>query len=154
MDPERPNSEVKENPKERYWIYGILGAVFGALIVWGVIAFEQERDDEESQAKAEELSEVLAARDIQPPDEDIIVRLLGTDGGRVCELTDEELTEAVLKHDLYANGASGPGMRPAGPVDEDLFRGALAVAEVYCPDKLEDLQELADDFDFENVIND
>jgi hypothetical protein len=150
MEPDR-ETDVKENSKERVWIYGILGAVLGGLMVWGVIAFDHERDDEESQAKAAEFSEVLAARDINVPDEDIIVRLLGTDGGKVCDMTDEDLNEAALKLNLYTNGAAGPGQRP-GPVDESLFEAALAVAEVYCPDKLEKFEEFADDFDFDDVI--
>jgi hypothetical protein len=150
MEPER-ETNISENSKERMWIYGILGAVLGGLMVWGVIAFDHERDDDESQAKADELAQVMRGAGIDPPDEDIIVRLLGTDGGKVCDMTDEDLNKAALKLNLYTNGAAGPGMRP-GPVDETLFKGALAVAEVYCPDKLEKFEEFADDFDFNDVI--
>ena len=152
MEPEQ-RGNVKDNKRERLWIYGITGAVLGGVLVWALIAFDHERDDNEAQAKADEFSEVLEARDIDAPDEDIIVSLLGTDGGRVCEMSDDDLNEAVLKLNLYTNGASGPGQR-AGPVDKKLFAGALAVAEVYCPDKLDEVEQLADDFDFDDVIRD
>ncbi len=151
MEPEQRDTDVKDNRQERLWIYGIIGAVFGGLLVWGVIAFDHERDDDESQAKADELTQVLEDVGVNPPDEDIIVRLLGTDGGKVCDMTDGDLNKAALKLNLYTNGAAGPGMRP-GPVDEALFKGALAVARVYCPDKLTKFEEFADDFDFHDVI--
>jgi hypothetical protein len=152
MEPEQRDN-FKDNKRERVWMYGIIGAVLGGLLVWALIAFDQERDDEESQAKADEFSQRLREEGLDPPDEDITVRLLGTDGGNVCDMTDGDLNEAALKLNLYTNGGSGPGMRP-GPVDERLLQGALIVAEVYCPDQLEDFEELADDFDFEDVIRD
>jgi hypothetical protein len=141
------HGSLRDNP----WLYGIAIAVLGGLVVWGIIAFDNERDSREAQAKADELSDQFAAQGLNSPDDDVIVRLLGTDGGRVCDLAGDELSEAALKLHFFTNGAGGPGARP-GPVDERLVTGAVLIADVYCPEKLEEIRDLQEDFDFSDVI--
>ena len=68
------------------WIYWGIAVILIALAIFGLIAYDAKQDDQEAQAKAQELTQKLEAAGLTPPaDLDIFVGPLGNDGGAVCD---------------------------------------------------------------------
>ena len=56
------------------------------LLGIGLVTYSGEKETEEAQQKAQELTEKFEQAGLPvPEDQDIIVRSLGTDGGAVCD---------------------------------------------------------------------
>ncbi len=70
------------------------------------------------------------------------MRLLGDDGGFVCQDPNSALGKAALLAGL-TNGAGGPGVR-ATLAESRAVQGELLIMKVYCPDELADFQEFVD----------
>jgi hypothetical protein len=79
-----------------------------------------------------------------------VARVLGTDGGSICQDPSNGLRKATL-FSMISNGAAGPGMRPI-ITDRRLLRGQLAVIAVYCPDELPKFQDFVDDLRTGDVV--
>jgi hypothetical protein len=126
---------VDLDPKRKRVItYIILGVVAVSLMVIGLAVFRSAQDSIEGRRKAEQLQTSFAEAGLPVPSQDQLVRVLGTDGGPVCDHPTSALKQAQLKSQL-ANGAGGPGTR-ASLSDSDILQGeALAIA-VYCPEQL------------------
>ena len=62
----------------------------------------------------------------------MVVRVLGDDGGAICQDPNAALSRAALL-DRLMNGAAGPGMRPV-IADNRAVKGELLVIQIYCPD--------------------
>jgi hypothetical protein len=60
-----------------------------------------------------------------------VVRVLGDDGGAICDDPNSALKKAILYGQL-TNGAAGPGIRPV-IADNRVVQGELAVIKIYCP---------------------
>jgi hypothetical protein len=84
------------------------------------------------------------------PDQDILIRSLGTDGGNVCDNPASALGKATL-HDQIANGADFVGRRPV-IIDRRVVQGEALILETYCPDKLEDFRDEIDDLKFDDTL--
>ena len=133
----------QQSPRNRSVLYVIVSVVLVILAVWAVIAFASARQTEQAAEKADELIQTLEdAGATATPKPEVIARVLGDDGGAVCANPNQALNRATL-FGLLSNGASGPGIRPI-LADNAVFRGQLAIIEVYCPDELEEFQEFVD----------
>lgn len=129
--------------RERSVLYIVVSVVLVALAVWAVIAFTSARETERAEEKADQLIQTLEAAGATAPDRDIIIRVLGDDGGATCADPNNALSRATL-FAMLANGSGGPGSRPV-IVDHRVLRGQLAIIEVYCPDELAEFQEFVDE---------
>ncbi|HEY7705821.1 MAG TPA: hypothetical protein VH968_01475 [Gaiellaceae bacterium] len=132
------------------WIYAVIGTVLVVLAIWGVVEYRGHKETEQAQELAAELNQRLDEAGLRTFDEEDIARLLGTDGGAVCDTSSEELAQGFLRLQL-SNGAAGPGQRPVR-VDQRVVQGELAIIQTYCPDKVEDFEDFVDDLDFDDVI--
>ena len=92
------------------WMYGAIAAFVIVLAVIGLITYSGNKRSDEATAKAQQLSQELQSRGLGVPDEDILVRSLGTDGGNVCDNPASALGKAVL-NDQLTNGADFVGRR-------------------------------------------
>jgi hypothetical protein len=132
-------------------IYWVLGGVLVVLVIAGLISYTGQKETEEAQAKAEQLVQSLEANGLfVPEDTDRIVRVLGDDGGAVCEDPGAALRKAVL-FDQIVNGASHVGRRPVIG-DSRVVQGEILIIQTYCPDELEDFAEDIEDLEFDDVI--
>lgn len=133
------------------WIY--IGAIvlLVAMVVIGLLTYTQQRATNEAYRKAEQLSDDLVAAGYHAvPDQGQIARLLGTDGGAVCENPGGTLNNALWKVNL-SNGATGPGQRPI-VADAKAVEAEAIVLNVYCPDKLDEFRSKVDDLDTDNTV--
>lgn len=147
---EIPNYEVPD--ERRTWIYW---AALGLLVVMAVIAlltFSAARSTATARDKADELIAALEAAGARAPSQDQVVRVLGDDGGAICEDPGDALRRATL-HGMLTNGATGPGQRPV-IADERTVLFQLLVVSIYCPDELEDFEDAVDDLDLEDGLID
>ncbi len=134
-------------------VYWIIGAVVVVLCVVGLITYSGERETQQAQDKAQELTQKLEAAGLRAPeDPDIFVRTLGSDGGNVCENPATALGKANLLAQL-TNGASFVGQRPV-IVDRRVLQGEALILETYCPDVLEDYREAIDELKTDGVLKD
>jgi hypothetical protein len=142
----------QQHPRERSVVYIVAVIILVALAVWAVIAFTSAREDLRASEKADELIQTLEASGATAtPQPEVIARVLGDDGGAVCANPNQALSRATL-YGLLTNGTSGPGMRPV-LVDNSVFRGQLAIIEVYCPDELEEFQQFVDSLETTDSTN-
>ncbi|MFJ7200609.1 MULTISPECIES: hypothetical protein [unclassified Streptomyces] len=127
---------------EHRWIH--LGAIvlLLALVVIGVVQYTSIRATDESHGKATELSDQLVEAGYRAPDTGTVQRLLGTDGGIVCDSPDDALRTALWKIQL-SNGAGGPGQRPV-IADTRAVGAERIVLQVYCPDQAEAFDRTVD----------
>src|SRR6185295_6373993 len=102
-----------------YWCAGALALI---LIVIGLVAYRGAKQDDEANQKAEQFISVLQKSGVQRlPSQDQVARVLGTDGGSICQDPSNGLRKATL-FSMISNGAAGPGMRPI-ITDRRLLRG-------------------------------
>lgn len=142
----------QQSPRHRSVLYVVVSVVLVVLAVWAVIAFASARETQQADEKANELIQTLEdAGATATPRPEVIARVLGDDGGAVCANPNQALSRATL-HGLLTNGTSGPGMRPV-LVDNSVFRGQLAIIEVYCPEELEDFQQFVDSLETTDSAN-
>ena len=136
-------------------LYWIIGGVVVVLCVAGLIAYTGEKETERAEQKAQELTQKLEQAGLRAPDQDILVRTLGDDGGAVCEAAEDAdggLAKARL-HDLLANGASHVGRR-AVIADDRVVLGGVLIVETYCPEEIDKVREAIEDLEFDDVIED
>ncbi len=128
-------------------------AVLAVLLVIGLISYGWEHSDARANKKAEELITQLEQAGLTPPaSKKTITRVLGTDGGAVCDDPGAALRKAQLDAQLV-NGASFVGQRPIR-ASTNLIRGGLIVLNVYCPDKLDDVADKIDDYTLDDTDKD
>ena len=135
--------------RERSTVYIVVAVVIGALMVIGLFTYSSAKSTRESEEKADQLIAALEDAGARAPDRDQVVRVLGDDGGAVCENPNEALSRSILLAQL-ANGAAGPGSRPV-IADSRVLQGQLLIIEIYCPDELDEFQEFVDDLETDDV---
>lgn len=136
-----------EESKAHRWV---IVAVLLVLVVIGLVSYGFEESDERAEAKADQLIAALQVADLPTPENrDTITRVLGNDGGPVCEDPGNALRRALLNASLV-NGAAFVGQRPIR-AERNLLEAQLLVLEIYCPDELEDLREHIDDYRVDDV---
>jgi hypothetical protein len=139
-----------QSSRERGFIYWV---ALGLLVVFALIAlftFSSARQTRQASEKADEYIAALQDAGLTAPSKDQITRLLGDDGGALCDDPGDALRRAIVNAQL-TNGASGPGMRPILADVQRLLKGQLTAIEVYCPDELDDFRNYVEDLESESV---
>lgn len=142
--------EESQNRGERTMIYVAVGIAVGVLAVLGLIFFDAADETRDAEEKADQLIAALEEAGAPTPPQEQVVRVLGDDGGAVCEDPNASLSRAIFQ-DQLSNGATGPGARPV-IADTRVIRGQLLIIEVYCPEELEEFREFVDDLDTDDLI--
>jgi hypothetical protein len=132
------------------WIYWAIGGLVVVLCIIGLFTFSAGRENERAQQLAAELTQKLEAAGYTAPDQDILVRTLGDDGGAVCENPANALGRAIL-YDSLVNGASFVGRRPV-IADRRIIAGGALILETYCPDELQEFRDKFDDLKTDDTI--
>jgi hypothetical protein len=132
-------------------IYWIVAGVFGVLLIVMLVAWNYDRQNEEANQKAQQLIAALEEAGLPAPDQDQIARVLGDDGGQVCETADSELVQGYWKLRLMIGGEF---YVRAAPLDGRIREGLSLVVDIYCPDKRPDIEDFFEGWDFEDVVRD
>ncbi|HEX6055189.1 MAG TPA: hypothetical protein VFY98_05205 [Intrasporangium sp.] len=135
---------------ERRTIYIVAGVVVLVLLVVALFSYRSKEASEQADQKANQLIAALTAAGARTPQKDMIVRVLGDDGGAICQDPNAALSRATVLGSLM-NGAGGPGMRPI-IADNRMVKGDLLIIQVYCPDKLPSFQEFVNSLNLDNTI--
>ena len=147
--PQRPPVEQSSDTGDRV-VYWIIIGVLVLLVIVGVVTYSSNERTDESQQLAAELTQKLDAAGLPVPDEDILVRSFGTDGGAVCNDPANALGRALL-FDNLTNGASFVGRRPV-IADSRVVQGELLILDTYCPDQVQEFRDKFDDLKFDDTI--
>ena len=134
--------EESQSPRERTWIYIVVGAISIVLAVLGLVLFDSAKETKEAEAKADQYIAALETVGVPAPPRDEVVRVLGSDGGATCDDPNDALSRATLKS-VMSNGAAGPGMRPV-IFDRRYLAGQLLILKIYCPEELPSMQSFVD----------
>ncbi|HEX3295998.1 MAG TPA: hypothetical protein VHR85_04190 [Nocardioides sp.] len=134
--------EESQSPRERTWIYIVVGAISIVLVVLGLVLFDSAKETKEAEAKADQYIAALETVGVPAPPRDEVVRVLGSDGGATCDDPNDALSRATLKS-VMSNGAAGPGMRPV-IFDRRYLAGQLLILKIYCPEELPSMQSFVD----------
>ena len=135
--------EETSTQKDRRLVYIVITVALVLLLIIAFVFFRSARSDQQAQAKADQLIAALdkaGARAV--PSQEQITRVLGNDGGALCQDPASALRRSIL-FDQLTNGASGPGRRPV-IVDNRVFKGQLLVIQIYCPDELPQFQQMVE----------
>jgi hypothetical protein len=124
--------------------------VLGVFVVIGLFTFNSAHSTRQANDKAEQLIAALDKAGARTPDQDQIVRVLGSDGGSVCADPGNALRKATFYGQLM-NGATGPGMRPI-IADNRAVQGQLLIMNVYCPDKVADVKSYISDLKLDDTV--
>ena len=139
-----------QTDQERRSLYIGLGVVVAVLMAVGLLTFKAATTTEEAEAKAAQLITELDNAGAKSPSSEVLVKLLGNDGGAVCADPNSALTRATLLSQM-TTGTGGVGQRPiisAGRV----VQGELLILKVYCPDELADFQGFVDDLKLDDNV--
>ena len=132
-------------------MYIVIGAVVVVLAVVGLFLYDAAQDNQEAQAKAEQLTQAFTRAGLPvPADTDQIVATLGDDGGAVCENPANALGKATLL-DQISNGASFVGRRPV-IFDRRFVLGEALILQIYCPDKRQAYQKKIDELKYDDTV--
>jgi hypothetical protein len=145
------NASADTTKNTRRITYILVGGVIVVLLVVALVAWNSNKEAQAAQQKADQLIATLNQAGLPTPDKDQVVRVLGDDGGTVCADPKLALKKAIM-YGLATNGAAGPGLRPV-IADNLLVQGGLAVIKTYCPEKLPDFPQTAQQFKTANLLN-
>ena len=132
-------------------IYWIVAGVLGVLLIVMLVAWNYDRQNEEADAKAQQLIAAYEEAGLPTPDQDQIARVLGDDGGQVCETADSELVQGYWKLRLMIGGEF---YVRAAPLDGRIRDGLSLVIDIYCRDKRSDIEDFFEGWDFDDVVRD
>ena len=138
-----------QSKRERSTLYIAVTIGIAVLMVTGQIFYRSAEATREAEQKADELVAALEEAGATAPSTEQIVRVLGQDGGAVCQNPNDALSRSILLAQL-ANGAAGPGARPV-IADSRVLQGQLLIIEIYCPDELEEFREFVDGLETDDV---
>ena len=139
-----------QTDQERRSLYIGLTVVFAVLAVVALLMFKAGVTTQAAEDKAAQLITEIESTGAQAPSSEVLVRVLGDDGGAVCEDPNGSLARATLLSQL-STGAGGPGSRPI-IADSRAVQGQLAIIKVYCPDELPDFQKFVDDLKLDDNV--
>jgi hypothetical protein len=117
------------------WTYWAIGGIVLILCIIALFTYSAGKQNEQAQQLAVELTQKLERAGFTAPDQDILVRTPGDDGGAVCDDPADALRKAA-QNDMLTNGADFVGRRPV-IVDRRILLGEALILETYCPDELE-----------------
>ena len=130
-------------------IYWLVAGFMGALLIVMLVAWNYDRQNEKADAKAQELIAAFEARGLTAPDPDKIARVLGDDGGFVCATADSGLVQGTWKLRLAVGGEF---YQRAARLPPQIRDGVLLTVGVYCPEKLPDVEDFFQDWDFDDLV--
>ena len=132
------------------WI--VLGAIFLILAIIALATFRSAKNNVQASQKADQLLAALQTAGLPQPSKDQIVRVLGHDGGAMCNDPNAGLEQAQIQASMD-NGAAGPGMRPTIS-DEQIVKGELLALGIYCPEQLAEFtNQIQNNYKFDDVIH-
>ena len=138
------------NPRrKRYVTYFVLGVVMVGLLLVAFFVGKTAKTNVTAENKAQQLQTAFQKAGLPVPSSTQITRVLGTDGGPVCDDPTGSLNKANLNAQL-ANGAAGPGTRPT-TVDKDVVQGETLAIGIYCPEKLAEFTNYVKGLKFDDV---
>jgi hypothetical protein len=149
-EPTGPAGQAPESDDGNRTLYWIIGGVAILLAILGLITYSGKKEDQQAEQKAAQLSQSLQRAGLKPPDQDILVRSLGSDGGAVCDNPATALGRATL-FDQMTNGADFVGRRPI-IVDSRILVGEALILQTYCPEKLQQFRDKTQDLKTDDVI--
>jgi hypothetical protein len=132
-------------------IYWLVGGFLGVLLIAMLVGWNYDRQNDEANAKAQELIAAYEEAGLRAPDQDQIARTLGDDGGQVCETADSELVQGYWKLRLMVGGEF---YTRAVRLDGRVREGLSLVVDVYCPEKRPDIEDLFEGWDFDDTVRD
>jgi hypothetical protein len=142
--------EASHDHRTLYWIVGIVAVV---LCIIGLITYSGQKDTQQAQDKAAQLTQKFKAAGLEVPvNNDVFVRTLGADGGVVCDNPASALGRATLLGQLV-NGASFVGQRPI-IADRNVIKGEALILQTYCPEKLQEYKDKFDDLKTDDTLKD
>ncbi|MFF2779400.1 hypothetical protein ACFVU3_31445 [Streptomyces sp. NPDC058052] len=144
MSPTRFASEHK-------WIYWGAIVILVGLLITGLVRYSAVKRDALSAQRAGQLSEELVEAGYPAPDQETVERLLGSDGGQVCEDPGNALKKALYRLHQLSNGATGPGSRPI-IADSKAIDAERIVLQVYCPDQVDEFDEAVEDLKTDDTV--
>lgn len=133
-------------------IYWVTAGVLVVLCVVGLITFSGEKETRQAQEKAQQLTQKLDDAGLGTPDQDILVRTLGSDGGAVCDNPATALGRATAFAEI-TNGASFVGRRPV-IIDAAVLQAEKLILETYCPGELDEYRDKFDDLKTDDTLKD
>jgi hypothetical protein len=143
--------ETPTAPASHRTTYIVVGVVVAVLAIIGLLVYETASDNQDAQAKAEQLTQAFQQAGLTvPAGTDQIVASLGDDGGAVCANPANALGKATLL-DSLANGASFVGRRPV-IVDRRILLGEALILQVYCPDELQAYRDKIDALKYDATL--
>ncbi len=152
LENEVPLPERQEEHHSHNLLYLIVGIIVGAIVVVGLFAYSSNKVDSESKSLAEKLEASYKAAGIADDrDIDQVARTYGTSGGWACTVDQDEVESTV--NQTLTSGAAGPGLRPV-PADTQLSQSTILMAEVYCPDRVDEIKKYINDLDTDDTIKD
>ena len=139
-----------QTDEERRYLYTGIAIVLAVLVVVGLFTLKAGTTTQAAQDKAAQLTTELESAGVPAPTSEVLVRLLGDDGGAVCEDPNSALSRATLLSQM-TTGTGGVGQRPiiaAGRV----VKGEELILKVYCPEELGDFQDFVDDLKLDDNV--
>lgn len=149
-EPTGPTGQAPEGDDGNRTLYWIISGVAILLAILGLITYSGKKEDQQAEQKAAQLSQSLQRAGLKPPDQDILVRSLGSDGGAVCDNPATALGRATL-FDQITNGADFVGRRPI-IVDSRILVGEALILQTYCPEQLQQFRDKTEDLKTDDVI--
>ena len=131
-------------------LYIVIAVVFVVAAVAGLLVHRSAKSSAAAEDKAAQLTTELESAGVPAPTSEVLVRLLGDDGGAVCEDPNSALSRATLLSQM-TTGTGGVGQRPiiaAGRV----VKGEELILKVYCPEELADFQDFVDDLKLDDNV--
>lgn len=127
----------------------VIIGVIAALVVVGLVLYHFHRENVVADQKADQLTAALHSAGLPAPSHDTITRVLGDDGGAVCEDPGNALHKALLDAQLV-NGAAFVGQRPI-LASTHLIKAETVVLRIYCPDKIAEFQDSVGNYHLDEV---
>ena len=97
-----------QTDEERRYLYTGIAIVFAVLVVVGLFTLKAGATTQAAQDKAAQLITELESAGVPAPSSEVLVRLLGDDGGAVCEDPNSALSRATLLSQM-TTGTGGRG---------------------------------------------
>lgn len=136
--PVDPEHSQPDNKRQRVVVYIILTVVFLSMAGIAIGTFRHAKSSVAASDKANQLTTELTKAGFHAPSHDQITRVLGEDGGALCEDPASAL-KVGLERMQSSNGAGGPGLRPVYVAQRVVEAEKIAI-QVYCPEHAQDFQ--------------
>ncbi|MDL9937563.1 hypothetical protein QSJ18_12475 [Gordonia sp. ABSL1-1] len=124
-------------------IYWTVGGVLLVLLVVMLVTYDYHRDNAEAVAKANQLIGAFQANGLATPaSAEEVAKVLGDDGGNVCEATSSTEQLGYLKAELAVGGAF---YTRAVILPENVFEGMRLIVDIYCPENRQNIRDFIDE---------